>query len=259
MDKLPNIKVKGLSVGYNKKPVLKEISFDLFAGELICLLGANGKGKSTLLKTIMGILPSIAGSVFLNGIPFESIAEEDRAKRMAVVLTDSLRDVNMKAIDVVATGRYPYLSWNSKLSPQDHSIVKESLFKFGAGKYADKWMHNLSDGERQRIAIARALAQQTDVILLDEPSAFLDLAHSMELSVLLKKITRDEGKSILMSTHDWSTALDIADRIFWIDGAAQFHVFETKELKNSSVLNSMLNTPFGYWNEEKNRFEIRDV
>lgn len=259
MDKLPNIQVKGLSVGYNKKPVLKEISFDLFAGELICLLGANGKGKSTLLKTIMGILPSIAGSIFLNGIPFKSIAEEDRAKRMAVVLTDSLRDVNMKAIDVVATGRYPYLSWNSKLSPQDHSIVKDSLFKFGAGKYADKWMHNLSDGERQRIVIARALAQQTDVILLDEPSAFLDLAHSMELSVLLKKITRDEGKSILMSTHDWSTALDIADRIFWIDGAAQFHIFETKELKKSSVLNNMLNTPFGYWNEEKNRFEIRGV
>lgn len=259
MDKVSNIKVTDLSVGFNSKPILKEISFDLFAGELICLLGANGKGKSTLIKTILGILPSIAGSVFLKGIPFESIAEEDRAKRLAVVLTDSLRDVNMKAIDVVATGRYPYLTWNSKLSAQDLSIVQESLFKFGAGKYADKWMHNLSDGERQRILIARALAQQTDVILLDEPSAFLDLAHSMELSVLLKKLTRDEGKSILMSTHDWSTALDIADRIFWIDAAAKFHVFETKELKNSNVLNSMLNTPFGYWNEDKDRFEIRDV
>jgi iron complex transport system ATP-binding protein len=120
-------------------------------------------------------------------------------------------------------------------------------------------MMSLSDGERQRVILARALAQQTAILLLDEPTAFLDLAHTMELSVLLKQLSRIEGKSVLMSTHDWAIALQIADRIFWIDEDSCFHILETKDLVEGEQLNKMLSTPFGTWNSTLGRFEIKGV
>ena len=257
MDKKNYITLKQVTVGYGSCPILKDVSFTLNSGELICLLGANGKGKSTLLKTIMGILPSISGEILLKGKALESISADEKAKDLAVVLTDSLRDVNMKAKDVVSTGRYPYLSWNAKLSKEDEAIIEDSLSKVGALEYVDRWMPSLSDGERQRVILARALAQETDILLLDEPTAFLDLAHTMELSVLLKNLSREEGKSIIMSTHDWATAMQIADRIFWIDEHSQFHILETDALTNGGKMNEMLNSPFGKWNAEKGRFEIK--
>ena len=117
-------------------------------------------------------------------------------------------------------------------------------------------MSDLSDGERQRVVLARAMAQETDVLLLDEPTAFLDLAHTMELSVLLKKLSSEEGKSIIMSTHDWANALQIADRIFWIDENSELHILETEALKKGQKMNEMLNSPFGKWNSDKERFEL---
>ena len=256
MGKEKYITLKEVSVGYDGQSVLKDISFELYSGELICLLGANGKGKSTLLKTLMGILPELSGEILLKGKALANFSAEEKAKEMAVVLTDSLRDVAMKAKDVVATGRYPYLSWNAKLKQEDEAIIETSLSKVGALEYADRWMSDLSDGERQRVILARALAQETDVLLLDEPTAFLDLAHTMELSVLLKKLSREEGKSIIMSTHDWATALQIADRVFWIDKSSQFHILETEALKKGGKMNEMLNSPFGKWNSDKGRFEL---
>ena len=259
MDKKSNIIAKNLSVGYIGKAVLSELNFEVYEGELICLLGANGKGKSTLLKTLMGILPIVSGEVLLKGKSLSKISAENKAKEMAVVLTDSLRDVNMKAEEVVATGRYPYLSWDAKLSTTDNEFIKESLSKVGASHLSNRWMMSLSDGERQRVILARALAQQTPILLLDEPTAFLDLAHTMELSVLLKQLVREEGKSVLMSTHDWATALQIADRIFWIDEDSNFHILKTKELVEGDLLNKMLNTPFGTWNAKLGKFEIKGV
>ena len=245
-------------MGYERQSVLKDISFDLYSGELICLLGANGKGKSTLLKTLMGILPALSGEILLKGKALTALSAEEKAKEMAVVLTDSLRDVAMKARDVVVTGRYPYLSWNARLRREDKAVVEMSLSKVGALAYADRWMSDLSDGERQRVVLARAMAQETDVLLLDEPTAFLDLAHTMELSVLLKKLSSEEGKSIIMSTHDWANALQIADRIFWIDENSELHILETEALKKGQKMNEMLNSPFGKWNSDKERFELNN-
>ena len=246
-------------MGYNGTSLLSNVTFDVYAGELICLLGANGKGKSTLLKTLMGILPSVSGEVLLKGLSINSISAVDKAKELAVVLTDSLRDVNMKAKDVVATGRYPYLSWNAKLTIEDDAFIDASLKKVSALQFANRWMMSLSDGERQRVIIARALAQQTSILVLDEPTAFLDLAHTMEFSVLLKQLSREEGKSILMSTHDWATALQISDRIFWIDEDSCFHILDTQNLKKGDTLNEMLNTSAGTWNTELGRFEITKI
>ena len=251
-----HIALKGVSVGYDGQAVLENVSFDLFSGELVCLLGANGKGKSTLLKTLMGILPSISGAMELKGRAIEEYSATEKAKEMAVVLTDSLRDVAMKARDVVLTGRHPYLSWNAKLNEKDEAIIENSLSKVGAFEYASRWMSDLSDGERQRVILARALAQETDILLLDEPTAFLDLAHTMELSVLLKNLCKDEAKSIIMSTHDWATALQIADRILWIDEESRLHILETDVLKKGTNMNEMLNSSYGKWNADKGRFEI---
>lgn len=256
MDKACHIELKDVTVGYDSKEVLKNVSFTLNSGELICLLGGNGKGKSTLLKSIMGIIPLLDGEMSILQKDYKTFAAAEKAKEMAVVLTDSLRDVNMKAKDVVATGRYPYISWNAKLNAKDEKIIQESLAKVGATAYTERWMSSLSDGERQRVILARAIAQQSKILLLDEPTAFLDLAHSMEFSVLLKELSAKEGKSILMTTHDWAMALQIADRIFWIDDHSRFHILETEELKKGNKLNEMLNSPFGKWNAEKERFEI---
>jgi len=259
LDNKIHISTKDLAVGYNGTSLLSNVTFDVYAGELICLLGANGKGKSTLLKTLMGILPSVSGEVLLKGLSINSISAVDKAKELAVVLTDSLRDVNMKAKDVVATGRYPYLSWNAKLTIEDDAFIDASLKKVSALQFANRWMMSLSDGERQRVIIARALAQQTSILVLDEPTAFLDLAHTMEFSVLLKQLSREEGKSILMSTHDWATALQISDRIFWIDEDSCFHILDTQNLKKGDTLNEMLNTSAGTWNTELGRFEITKI
>tara|TARA_B110000467_G_C18318580_1_gene483413 strand:+ start:1020 stop:1799 length:780 start_codon:yes stop_codon:yes gene_type:complete len=259
LDKKKNIIAKNLAVGYNGKAVLSELNFEVHSGELICLLGANGKGKSTLLKTLMGILPIVSGEALLNGKSLSSISAEDKAKEMAVVLTDSLKAVNMKAEEVVATGRYPYLSWNAKLSATDNECIKTSLAQVGAIHLSKRWMMSLSDGERQRVILARALAQQTAILLLDEPTAFLDLAHTMELSVLMKNLSREDEKSVLMSTHDWATAIQIADRIFWIDEDSCFHILETKDLIEGDQLNKMLSTPFGIWNATLGRFEINGL
>ncbi len=257
MDNKKYITLNKVAVGYNNQVVLNDISFDIYSGELICILGSNGKGKSTLLKSLMGILPIISGDIVLKGKPLESIRAEDKAKHMAVVLTDSISHVNMKVRDVVSTGRYPYMSWNTKLSAADKSIIEFALTQVGAIQYADRWIAELSDGERQRVILARSLAQETDLLLLDEPTAFLDLAHTMEVCVLLKKLTQQTSKSIIMSTHDWAVAMQIADRIFWIDETSNFNVLDVLELKNGNKLNEMLNTNAVEWNYTTESFKLK--
>lgn len=257
MDSEKYITLNEVAVGYNNEVVLKGVSFDVYPGEFICILGSNGKGKSTLLKSLMGILPIISGDIVLKGKILESIRAEDKAKHMAVVLTDSISQVNMKVRDVVSTGRYPYMSWNTKLSASDQSIIDFALTQVGALQHADRWIAELSDGERQRVVLARSLAQETDLLLLDEPTAFLDLAHTMEVCAMLKKLTQQTPKSIIMSTHDWAVAMEIADRIFWIDEASNFNVLDVLELKNGNKLNEMLNSNAVEWNCSTESFQLK--
>lgn len=209
----------GLQLGYSqegvRKPLLENLNFELVAGELTCLLGPNGVGKSTLIKAILGELSPWEGRLLLEQEPISSYSIQDRAKHIAVVLTDPIYPGNLTVGQLVALGRTPHTNWLGYLGDTDRVIVEKALADARIGYLRDARLGELSDGQRQKAMIARALAQDGEVIVLDEPTAHLDLVNRLEIMSLLREISRSQGKAILVVTHDLDIALETADR-FWI-------------------------------------------
>jgi iron complex transport system ATP-binding protein len=213
------IQIKNLDIGYTTKhgvkTVAKGINGTLHSGELTCLLGANGVGKSTLLRTLSAFQPKISGEVFINKKEISSFTDKELSKMIGVVLTEKPDIRNMTVRELVALGRSPYTGFWGTCSKEDLSIVDESIDMVGISPLARRPVHTLSDGERQKAMIAKALAQQTPVIFLDEPTAFLDYPSKVEVLLLLRRICQQAGKTILLSTHDVELALQLAD-IIWL-------------------------------------------
>uniref|UniRef100_UPI0040475A50 ABC transporter ATP-binding protein n=1 Tax=Algoriphagus sp. TaxID=1872435 RepID=UPI0040475A50 len=209
----------GLQLGYSqdgvRKPLLENLNFELVAGELTCLLGPNGVGKSTLIKAILGEISPWEGRLLLEQAPLSSYSIPDRAKHIAVVLTDPIYPGNLTVGQLVALGRTPHTNWLGKLSDKDQFLIEKALADTHIGYLRDARLGELSDGQRQKAMIARALAQDGSVIVLDEPTAHLDLVNRLEIMSLLREISRSQGKAILVVTHDLDIALETADR-FWI-------------------------------------------
>jgi iron complex transport system ATP-binding protein len=209
----------GLQLGYSqegmRKPLLEDLNFQLIAGELTCLLGPNGVGKSTLIKAILGEITPWEGRLLLAQKPISSYSIQDRAKHIAVVLTDPIYPGNLTVGQLVALGRTPHTNWLGKLDNTDRALVEKALADTHIGYLRDARLGELSDGQRQKAMIARALAQDGSVIVLDEPTAHLDLVNRLEIMSLLCEISRSQGKAILVVTHDLDIALETADR-FWI-------------------------------------------
>lgn len=200
--------------GYRGKVVAEKLFLDLVEGELVCLLGPNGSGKSTLMRTLAGVQKPLGGRVSLKGRRLENLSAKETARFLSLVLTDRVMTGNLSVYALVALGRYPYTGWMGNLSPDDEAIVRDAIGTTGTRKFAHHHISDLSDGERQKVMIARALAQDTPVILLDEPTAHLDLPNRIEVVRVLKKLAREQGKSIVMSTHELDLALQAADRIW---------------------------------------------
>ena len=211
------IQLKELTLGYGQRILLDKVSARITGGQLVALLGRNGTGKSTLLRAIMGLEKPQTGEIVLQGKNIASLKPEKLARNISFVTTDKVRIANLRCEDVVALGRAPYTNWIGQLQPADQERVDKAMQLVGMSGYADKTMDKMSDGECQRIMIARALAQDTPVVLLDEPTAFLDLPNRYELCLLLKKLAQEEGKCILFSTHDLDIALSLCDFIMLID------------------------------------------
>lgn len=209
----------GLQLGYSqeglRKPLLENLNFELVSGELTCLLGPNGVGKSTLIKAILGEITPWEGRLLLEQKPLSSYSIPDRAKHIAVVLTDPIYPGNLTVGQLVALGRTPHTNWLGHLGEADRAIVEKALADTRIGYLRDARLGELSDGQRQKAMIARALAQDGSVIVLDEPTAHLDLVNRLEIMSLLREISRSQGKAILVVTHDLDIALETADR-FWI-------------------------------------------
>lgn len=210
-----------LTIGYaapRKPPVIvsRDLNLELAAGELVCLIGPNGAGKSTLIRTLTAMHPPLSGSVQLNGEDLHRLKPRELALRISVVLTDRPHTANLTGYALVALGRHPHTDWSGALTPADEAIVHEAVLAVGAADYAARLVAELSDGQRQKLMIARALAQQTPVMVLDEPTAFLDLPRRVETIRLLKTLTRETSRAILLSTHDLDLALRTADRIWLI-------------------------------------------
>jgi iron complex transport system ATP-binding protein len=213
------LKGESLALGYKKQGeeaiIAEEISFSLEKGKLTCLLGPNGVGKSTLIKTIMGQIPVLKGEITLTGKPISNFNSKLLAKKIAVVLTDKISLGNLTVYQLVSLGRIPHTSWLGNLSTQDHEVVERALAATSTSYLKDKVLSELSDGQLQKVMIARALVQDGEVLILDEPTAHLDLINRFEIMHLLRSIAQEEGKAVLVVTHDLDIAIETADE-FWL-------------------------------------------
>lgn len=215
------IRIENLVTGYEDKHkrtvISKQFSSSLFSGELTCLLGPNGAGKSTLLKTLSGFLPPLSGKIIVEGKDLNTYNPSELAKVIGVVLTERLNLNNMSVFELAAMGRSPYTGFWGHLDSRDKEIVEESISLVRIDSLRDRMVNTLSDGERQKAMIAKALAQETPVIFLDEPTAFLDYPSKVEIMQLLQHLSRTKQKTVFLSTHDLELALQIADKIWLID------------------------------------------
>ncbi len=209
-----DIRLEALAIGYgNRHIVAQGIDATIEEGKLTCLIGGNGIGKSTLLRTISGLLPKQGGHIWLADRDIDSLSAHERALTVSIVSTQRPGAEALNVHDLVGIGRSPYTNFWGKLSPKDETAVSRSLSQVGATPLAQRRMSSLSDGEAQKVMIARALAQETPIILLDEPTAFLDFGARIDTLRLLSRLAHDTGKTILMSTHDLELATELADNL----------------------------------------------
>lgn len=206
-----------LTVGYRGHRVVEDISLSLPCGRLVCLLGPNGAGKSTLLRTLCGFQPPIEGTVTISGSDITTMSAAEVARLVSVVLTDRPLTPSLTAAEMVGMGRAPYTGFWGRLSDDDRRLISEAMQTVGIAPLATRRMGQLSDGERQKVMIAKALAQHTPVIVLDEPTAFLDYPSKVAVMKTLARLAHDEGKTILMSTHDLELAAQLGDELMEIE------------------------------------------
>lgn len=220
MEQAARISIRNATLGYRKKgkavPVLQSLNLDFFAGDLVGIAGLNGIGKSTFLKSLSGLLPLLEGRIYIDGEDITSLSLDALAKKTAVVLTEKINGFNLSAYDVVAAGQIPYTNAFHQLKPEHRAVIESAIAGCGITTHQHKLLAELSDGLFQKTIIAKALAQQTPVMLLDEPSAFLDYASKHELFLLLKKLAEQEQKCILVSTHDLDLCLKYCQRLLVI-------------------------------------------
>ena len=200
------IDIKHLEIGYQNKrdniSVFKNLNLTLNTGDLVGLIGDNGIGKSTFLKTITGNLAPLSGEILLNSKSITNYSSQSLAQLLSIVVTEKIGGFNLTVWDVVATGRTPFINIFGKLKPEDETIVASSLLQLNLLPLKDKLIDELSDGQRQKVMIAKSLAQQTPIIVLDEPTAFLDYTSKHHLFATLKKLCEEQGKLIIVSSHD---------------------------------------------------------
>ena len=204
----------GYMLGKKRKILLPPLNARAYQGELIAMIGQNGIGKSTLLRTITGLQVAIDGNISINGKPINNYSRMDFAQHIGYISTEPVRVINMKVYDLVALGRFPHTDWLGKLTGNDKAIIMDSIKKVGMKSFINNYITELSDGERQRVMIARVLAQDTDLMVMDEPTAFLDIKSKYEIIHLLHDLSKRRGKTIIFSTHDLNIAVSEADKVW---------------------------------------------
>lgn len=250
------IQLEAFTLGYGQQILLDHVSANLNGGGLIALLGRNGSGKSTLLRATAGLGTIKSGRILLAGKDLAELQPEELARTVSFVTTEKVRIPNLKCRDVVALGRAPYTNWVGRLQPRDREIVAKSLALLDMSAYAERTMDQMSDGECQRIMIARALAQDTPIILLDEPTSFLDLPNRYELGISLQKLAHEQNKCILFSTHELDIALTLCDSIALIDHP-HLHYLPTRQMINSGHIERLFRNETITFDPKELRIRIR--
>ena len=256
-----DFELQDLTTGYRAKNgahvVSAHITASLQAGELTCLLGPNGAGKSTLLRTLAAFQPPLSGTLLLDGRSLDSFTSQQLAMRIGVVLTERPNIKGMRVREMVAMGRSPYTGFWGGLKADDEAAVDEAVAQVGIEDLVRRQVDTLSDGERQKVMIAKALAQQTPVIFLDEPTAFLDFPSKVEMLLLLRRLAREMQKTVFLSTHDIELALQTADRLWLMgQGSDQLVIGSPHELSTNGSLPRFFSGPGIRYDSESMRFNI---
>ncbi len=254
------LQVENLITGYklSRSKILSlhnDINTSIGKGELIALLGPNGAGKSTLLKSLTAIIPVLDGNIYYNGKNLSNLSRKEVARLVAVVLTDKIDDKYLTAYDIVGTGRYPYGSFTGKLTSSDKLIIEKSFKDVGASELKNRYFHSLSDGEKQKVLLARAIAQDTPIILLDEPTAYIDSPGKVIIMNLLNDLVLKQNKTILLTTHDTELALNYATRLWLLGKENYFEDGVPVEMIKSGLINNLFDREGVVFNKRNRRFE----
>lgn len=235
------LKTKDLHIGYKDKAILPPINVSLEEGSLIALIGPNGAGKSTLFKTLTAHIKAIGGSVELMGKELSEYSAKEKAMLIGLVLTERPDDMFLKVYDVVASGRCPYTNFFGKIEKEDENIIQESLDIVGVNQLKNRYFNTLSDGEKQKVMIAKTLAQNTPIIFMDEPTAFIDYPSKIELFSLMKMLTKERNKTIIFSSHDLELLLRYTDDIWLISKGKQLISAKKDDLIGNDILKEYFN------------------
>ena len=235
------LKTKDLHIGYKDKAILPPINVSLEEGSMIALIGPNGAGKSTLFKTLTAHIKAIGGSVELMGKELSEYSAKEKAMLIGLVLTERPDDMFLKVYDVVASGRCPYTNFFGKIEKEDENIIQESLDIVGVNHLKNRYFNTLSDGEKQKVMIAKTLAQNTPIIFMDEPTAFIDYPSKIELFSLMKMLTKERNKTIIFSSHDLELLLRYTDDIWLISKGKQLISAKKDDLIGNDILKEYFN------------------
>ena len=254
----PFIKIDNLSVGYNSRSIIDAINFEAEAGEIVTLIGANGCGKSTILKTIAGLIPVVSGNIYINAKPLSDIPSGEAAKLRAVMLTDSHISEKVSARQLASYGRYPYTGFFGKLSREDERKIEESLMRTGCNDFADNDFDTLSDGQKQRVYLARAIAQEPSLMLLDEPTTFLDVKYKLEFLTLIKELSIRDKITIIMSLHELDMVEQVSDKIVAIKNGGIDKIAGPDVIFTKGYINELYDIELGSFDEDSMRGIIKN-
>ena len=251
---------EGLEIGYKSpgpgRVLLPPLTGYAREGELIAVIGRNGAGKSTLLRTIAGLHPALSGELKVNGKHLKEYTRMQLSEKVGYISTEIVRVGNLKVYDLVSFGRFPYTSWLGQISRPDDEKIRESIEKTGLSNFIDRSVNQLSDGERQRAMIAMVLAQDAGLMVMDEPTAFLDISSKFEILHIMHELTSSRNKTIIFSTHDLGTALSQADKI-WLLRDDGMHSGSPEDLMLEGAFNSLFDASKVIFNIEDGSFRIR--
>ena len=237
-----------LSVGYHRRPLIEDIDIGIWQGGILCLIGPNGSGKSTILRSITRHLTKLGGVVAIGGRDLDGMSDKELARHVSVVLTDRIEPELMTCWEVVAAGRYPYTNHFGKLSREDQRIVEDSMARVNALELREQRFTELSDGQKQRVLLARALCQQPEVIVLDEPTSYLDIRHKIELLDILREMTASRGLSVVLSLHEVDLATKLADVVVLVKDNAIFRCGAPEDVLDDDTIRQLYDIHDGSFN-----------
>lgn len=248
---------KKLSVGY-KQPLFQDLSLQFCSSQLTCLMGKNGAGKSTIIKTLSGLLQPLSGDVFIDNERLKNLSSSEISKKIGLILTHTTSVSYMTVRDLVTFGRYPYTNSSVILSENDNRCINEAIKTVGIENLKERFVEKLSDGEHQKAELARVLAQQTDLVLLDEPVAFLDFPSKIEMMHILQKLAHQNHKTVIISTHDIEMALAVADNLLIIDNQRNIISGTPEELADNGTIAHVFGTENVKFDSQIKRFHYKN-